>query len=523
VNVSQQNRPLAARRRAFRPYDVRRAPRSRAKLRGGARAEELSYARQALAVLARSGSHGTAGDYAVTDVRILSRAGGRKGRVVYLQQRFIGLPVYDGRCSVIFSGRLIEVTGRWRPVLSLTKLLPDTTADSAVRWAFEHVFGGTCPTLEPLCRFASPEKFEAFHVDGLSFASAHVTVFAGRRARLAWIVDLAQVGGPRFEVALDARTLDLLLRRELSQSASACLTLGPGEPSARLFLEPTWATSGAVKVEFKNQAWKPPAAVSGIVCGTATRDLHGLNAFTLANRALDLLARFMPPPGPPHAPVHLFTEAVSQESDAALADERGVVLKGVVGQPDRFAVLDPSVVIHELSHLVLNAAVGGSTLQHPFESDGESGAVSEGLADFLGLTIWNSIRRSLVPERPEEEVFGSFFLAKGRDYSAYFAGDGPVRQGDPEPHVAGMALCGALLQARANLIDDDALGDEGADEALWSALGRGLSSLPHDEGLPNFCCVRRVVLDNVPAPLRPTVEEAFEDILKIPTPCPHIA
>jgi hypothetical protein len=313
----------------------------------------------------------------VTDVRTLPNAGRRPGRVVYLQQRFMGLPVYDGRWSVGFVGRGTHVTGKWIAVGSLSRLIADQKAEAAVRWAFEHVFRAKASGLERVCGFASPERFQVFRRAGLSFASAHLTVFTDRRhAHLAWVVDLAHTLGPRFEVVLDAHTLELLLRRELSQSASATLTLRPGAGTASLFFEPAWNTSGAVTLKFRGEPWTPPDAVNGVIGGSEKRDVHSLNAFTLANRGIDALRHFMLVP---LAKVLVLTAEVSQDSDAAKVDSRGIVLKGVSGSPARFAVFDPAVVLHEVSHVVMNAIVGGGTHSHPFE--GASAAVSEGLAD----------------------------------------------------------------------------------------------------------------------------------------------
>lgn len=482
----------------------------------------MSYARRAVALLKRGDQGRVDSDYAVTDIQLLPGTAGRKRCVVYVQQRFMGLPVYDGRRSVIFTGRLVEVTGKRVPVRSLPQLAPAATAESALQSAFRRVFGRPCPEIERLCGFATAERFQAFRAEGLSLAKTHVAVFAGRRTHLAWVVDFVEAGGPRYEIVLDALTLGLLRKRLISQSDDACITLPSSEPAgARILFEPAWRTSGAVSVKFKNRDWAPPAAVAGAICGTETRDRHSLNAFSLSNRALDLYSRFLTLPGPPIANLELFTELVENGANAAFADGRRVVLKGVTAPP-RHAALDPSVVIHEVSHVVLDAAVGGSAFPHPFETEGESSAVSEGLADFFGLTVWNSICRSMSPTRETRDVFGPTFVAGGgRDYSPYFDGDGPPMGSSTEPHELGMALCGALVQGRAGLIDNRDLSEEEADEVLWMAVCRGLPLLPHQDLLPNFCCVRRVVRDNLPALLRSVVEEAFEDI-GIPVSCPHI-
>src|SRR6185503_19940987 len=106
-----------------------------------------------------------------------------------------------------------------------------------------------------------------------ALATAHLAVFRSRRTHLAWVVDLTEQGGPRFEIVLDALTLTLLRRRMTSQSADACITLPPAEPAgAQVFFEPAWRASGAVQTTFNNILWTPPLAVGGTICSTTVKD-----------------------------------------------------------------------------------------------------------------------------------------------------------------------------------------------------------------------------------------------------------
>ena len=131
-------------------------------------------------------------------------------------------------------------------------------------------------------------------------------------------------------------------------------------------------------------------------------------------------------------------------------------------------------------------------LSHPFEAQERSGAVNEGLADFFGLTLWNSLCRAMAAPPGIETAFGSLFLSARREYSTYIAGQGAPLGDETGAHRTGKFLCGALLRARSGF-RTHGLGEDAADEAIWSALVRGLPSLPHQGGLPDFCCVRRVV------------------------------
>ena len=217
------------------------------------------------------GRDGAGHTYAVTDVATVPGPGRRKTRVVYLQQRYLGLPVYERRRSAIFTRDRVWWTGRAVPVRSLPHVVPTTTAEDAVRAAHQIVFGEAPRGLEEVCSFSARERFAAFRGEGLRQATAHVAVLAERgRGHLVWVVDIAQAAGPRFELLVDAETLQLMGRRLLSQLAQACITLPSGVQSAKVRFDGARAESGAVQVAFDNKKWKPPAANAPNVCGSTT-------------------------------------------------------------------------------------------------------------------------------------------------------------------------------------------------------------------------------------------------------------
>jgi hypothetical protein len=503
---------------AYRRYDIRRLPSARGRVRGQG-SGDARHVRRALATL--DGRAGGGHTYAVTDVVTVPGPGRRKTRVVYVQQRYLGLPVYDGRRSAIFAGDRVEWTGRAVPIRSLAHFVPTSTAEQAIVAAHQIVFGEAPRELEEMCSFSARERFAAFRSEGLRHATAHVAVLAERgRGHLVWVVDIAQAAGPRFELLLGAQNLQLMGRRLLSQWAQACITLPSGAQGAKVPFDGAWAQSGAVEVAFDNKKWKPPSANAPNVCGSTTRDTHSLNAFSLGNLALDLFSRLLPTLKSVQLKFDLFSEKVNGEVAAASADRGTVLLRGVSAVPGRFAALDPTVVVHEVSHVALCAAVGGSTLSHPFEAQERSGAVNEGLADFFGLTLWNSLGRAMVVSPGVETAFGSLFLSARREYATYIAGQGAPLGDETGAHRTGRFLCGALLRARSGFLTHG-LGEDAADEAIWSALVRGLPSLPHQGGLPDFCCVRKVVSANLAPALHTIAEDAFRAI-RIPAPCHHI-
>lgn len=186
----------------------------------------------------------------------------------------------------------------------------------------------------------------------------------------------------------------------------------------------------------------------------------------------------------------------------------------------RHAGSDPAVVLHELGHLVLCAGVGGGQVTAPFEASGESAAVNEGLADFIGLTLWNALRRSLDPGAGPSWNFGSWvFNGVSRDYAPYLNGGGAVYPQGGTPHLKGMVLCGALIRTWT-AVAQSANADT-ADEVLLGALCRSLPLLPHQGSLPHFCCVSKALRMVIAIAHKPRLTSALL-ARGIPDACIHI-
>jgi hypothetical protein len=486
----------------------------------------VRYARRALALVARGRAARV--DYVVTDVATLPD--GPAQCVVFLQQRVLGLPVYGGRRSVTFRGRRTEVTGAVIPTSRLQARTPRVEAANAVRLAFRKVRGEDPPDLRRNTTFAAAEQFTSFEIGERGRAFTHLVVFTPRPAarprggrlrggrgqpRLAWVVDLLPDGRKRHEVVVDAIRSTILRSRMTSQALEAEVRVPPAPGRGVLVpFEPAWS-SRPISIAYNDRAWHLPATVGGVIAGAQQSEQHGLNAFCIANRMVDVVDRYVATSVPIH--FELYSEFLAAVDDAAYADAGRIVLCGVL--PDRYAVMDPAVVAHEVAHVVLNALVGGSTLAMPFERSGASRAVSEGLADFLGLTIWNDACRRFPPPPLANERFGRFFLGGGRDYAPYYAGNAVRIPATNSPHEAGRAVCGALLLARHTLVQ--AWGSEDvANATSWRIVLLALRTLPYQDELPRFCCVRRAVIAAA-GPDEQTFAGAFDD-MGIRTSCPHV-
>jgi hypothetical protein len=177
------------------------------------------------------------------------------------------------------------------------------------------------------------------------------------------------------------------------------------------------------------------------------------------------------------------------------------------------------VVLHETSHVVLSFNVGGSTLTSPFESFGESGGVSEGLADFLGLTLWNRIARDANPAVADDWSMGRLLLPSPRDYTPYWSATPPTAPtGDGGIHARGVALCGGMLATLRSLASRQPRSD--AEDTLWRALFVALQQAPHQGPLPLFCCVTSRVTAALSVSLATDAFGAFRAV-GLPLTCPH--
>lgn len=479
-------------------------------------ASDVHYARRALALVRKDAA--AAVDYAVTDVAV---AGGGPARrcVVFLQQRLLGLPVYDGRRSVVFTGRRAEITGSPVPISGLKQRVPRVQAEDAVRLAFEDVHGALDAHPRSLATFAAAERFSTFEIDERTRASAHLAIFKARRPRLVWIVDLVREGKRRVEVVVAAERPKILRRRETSHSIDAEIRVAPPEPTRGVLIPfvPEWV-GRSISWSFNRAELSLPQPVGDVIAAADWTAQHGLNAFCLANRVLDAVEKYLQRSVPIR--FELFSEVVGSPNDAAFVDRDRIVLCGVQGQPDRYAAVDPMVVAHEVAHVVMNAVVGGHAHAAPFESRGWSRAVSEGLADFIGLTIWNDACRTMPAPQPWGQRFGEWFLSGGRDYAPYYAGHALRIPANAPAHELGRVVCGALLLARRSIMQASNADVDLANGTSWGVLLHALLALPHQGDRPKFCCVRWAVV-GASGPARRFYDDAF-DRMGISPNCPHV-
>jgi hypothetical protein len=501
---------------------------------------ETRLARRALRAIAKSDGDPTLREYAVTDVRLGTRGHGVRGRdVVFVEQQMLGLPVYDGRRSVVFGAGRIRVTGRRvnlrEPRHVIPTIAPEEAACAAVRNVTERRRLGESAVLSA---GAGAERTTAVRIDGVGApVTAHLVLFGRSVARLAWVVTLTLADGDGFEVLVDATTGRLLRRRQTTDHATAFLNIdggagGPalGQPRMTIAFDPDWigtlrrfdcvnAAGGALTLPGPNAQGDYGDPLPPTVFHRTT-----LNGFAIANRGFDLIAPFG---GTLQARVALTILDAAQSDIGKIASARPHLVRPALkflerSSSGRHAASDPSVVLHELGHLVLSAGVGGDQVATPFETDGESAAVNEGMADFLGLTLWNAIRRAALGAASDITTFASWvFGTNSRDYTPFLAPGAtvPTFPGSGSSHTRGMVICTALLRCRLAIEQQSSAAQ--ADSAMWGTLCAALDVMPHQGDLPRFCCVSRALRDVVPLAHRARLETALSDA-GIPTNCPHI-
>jgi hypothetical protein len=274
----------------------------------------------------------------------------------------------------------------------------------------------------------------------------------------------------------------------------------------------------------------PQPDAAGGFCGTATPfEQLSLDAFVIANLGLD---RLLPAGGQTQGRVKvtLVASTTNLLDDVAFAvpslTSPSLTFAGREFGPNiRHAGSDPSVVLHELAHLVLSRGVGGSQVANPFEKGGDSGAVMEGLADFLGLTLWNSIRRSSGSVK-DIEVFGLWVLdTDKRDYEPLIANPAAAPQlpfkKAKSVHQKGMVLCLALWLTRAQIMSDTGMSADAADLLMWETVCDSLPKIPHQGDHPHFCCVSRALRSQIDSRFLPALEQALDDRNIRITDCNH--
>ena len=486
---------------------------------------DVTLARRALRILNRIDPLPEGHEYNPTDVLLPTRT--RPG-VVYVQERYLGLPIYDARRAVVLRARGRSATTGSRVVATgLRTLTPARSAEDALRRAAKFIFR-SCPrdVIQRGTAFPSTEQFSGFVWGDLAEPTAHLAIFLGGRARLAWVIELGSSGGRRYELVLDAKTLRLLKRRMVSQDVDASLTFST--VAHAIPFDPTWGpeTWRRLVCRYEDEKWRPPASLGGVIAAgplpAGLPDAWSLATLTLASAAFDLLAQAgarLPRTGDtPCAKV--YGRAETDEALAAQAFADHVQLRALgSGGNLRHAAEDPTVILHEICHVVLSFNVGGSTLTSPFESFGESGGVCEGLADFLGLTLWNRIARDANPALGDDWLMGKVLLAKPRDYAPYWQAAPPAAPaGGFEIHARGMALCGGLIASLHALSQHQSRSL--AEEALWSGLLAALQQAPHHGSLPLFCCITTRVLKALAASAAAETRQAFLAV-GLPLVCSH--
>lgn len=521
---------FVASRAARTPYHARVAPPSKKRARVS---PEISLARRALRVLARETPSST---YVITDIHIAPRAP-RRVDVVYVEQRLLGLPVYGARRSVVFTGRRAWITGRAWAVRTPQQIIPAITPEGAVdRAAAALRTRRRNLAIRLLSAGPGPERTSVVLLEHDARATLHLAVYGATSGRLVWLVRLTLSDEDAYEVVVDAVTGKVLRRRPLADRAVSCLRIesgaggtAVGAPLAVLTIDTTWINGPGRRFECVDgiDNPKPPQANAvGEFCAVnpASFNQVATHAVALANTGLDHL-QAVGALWPRRALLRVVMQATSVAGDVAFAvpsPERPLLRLGfITSNPLRHAASDPSVLLHEMGHLVLCAGIGGGNVVAPFEPSGPSAAVNEGLADYLGLTLWNAIRRDAMPPGTEFlDVGGWLFNNQGRNYAPLLGAGAPLPPGGSTPHARGMALCTALLRTRA--VVATSMAAPAADALMWRALIEALAVMPHQGSLPDLSCAGRALELRIPAAIRPTL---VRELLRvgISTNCPHVS
>lgn len=478
-------------------------------------------------------------DYVVTDV--IEATADRRFAVVFLEQHWAGLPLHGARRSVILGRRTAWVTGSHRMIRSSSARWPVVSAEDAVVVAGRAV--GLKPPKQSVSaesRGLSADRYTRIRLRNVSRpVTARLAIVGAGAARLCWVVGLTierRQTLEAYELVVDAVTGAVISKRTVSNNAAACIRVdsaaggpAPNDPPYRLPFNSAWldlATRTVRCVNGVNTAIPLPGQQGTDYCGATTPfHLAIVNAFTLASAGLEILR---PLGGKPASVVRLtmldastsdvsrVARAIPSNSETLDPELRFQARKAV----SRHAGSDPAVVLHELAHLILYAGVGGGQVDAPFEPTGESAAVNEGLADFIGLVLWNALRRTLTTAPPAWNVGTWVFDKNGRDYNEFLTGaNPPVYPSGNTPHVQGQVLCGALVRAWNQIATAD--GPATADTVLLGAVCRSLALLPHDDDRPRFCCAAKALGLTVPTKYQVRVAAEL-DAREIPKTCKHI-
>ncbi len=342
--------------------------------------------------------------------------------------------------------------------------------------------------------------------------------------------------GDAFEVLIDAVSGDTVRRRPLADHAAACLLIdelaggpGPAAPTATLTFDRAWIDGAARSfqcIDGHDRPRPPQPNASGDFCATkpAAFDQLAAHALAFANLGLKRLVS-AGALWPRRADIKIVHQASTVADDVAFAvpsAERPMVQVGFSSRssPARHAASDPCVLLHEIGHLVLCAGIGGGNVVAPFEPDGESAAVNEGLADYLGLTLWNAIRGDARIAGGEFMNFGGWvFAGRGRNYAPFLGPGASVPPAGSTPHARGMSLCVALLRTRIEL--QSSMSTAAADAVMWRCLVDGLRLMPHEGGLPELCCAAKSLQLAIPSEHHAILSHELTRVT-LARPCPHL-
>ncbi len=442
--------------------------------------------------------------YKITDVKATQS---QAREIIFLQQRWMGLPVYGGRRSIVRYGRSRYVTGSHLPVRTPAQAFPTSTPAEAVAAALD-----IAEALDRKRR--TKERFP--RTDQRTVATLMVT--PGRRPRFVWHVKARLATTSVYEVLLDATTFRPLRARCRDHQAVAHVAVAdlPTFQSSvdAAWLDPDRRRFRPLRPDETEWPW-PPESPPGKYVPVTPEQQMAVNVIVLVNTALEELAK-VGGAVTRRVDITMATAEVLDLDDLASAsvfvDDQSLKFMSFMR---RHAATDASVVLHELAHLVLCHGVGGRDDDSPFETSGESAAVGEGLADALALTMWNARLRAM--SAPEVMSIGEWVLRhRHRDYAAYLPSNG--RWSGSDKYKRGQALCAALLEFRSGTGSSP---DE-ADEEMWRTVCGALHALPHQLDQPKGCCISETLLREASAAHRGALDAALRKRGVLAGPCPHI-
>lgn len=374
-------------------------------------------------------------------------------RVVRLQQRFLGVPVYDARCSVHFNGagRIQRVVGDVVGIPHAAPIEPVLPASEAVLAASKYLAARLSKTLKVaqqpprmLCQFPSPERPTVLHKKPFRDPlTAHLSLLrTGGQTRLAWVVHLVLPSGRgAYEVVVCA---DRVERREvlLCRSTMACAVEGAvfrydprearevvafplprGEyPQLGGVVPPgfpwPWvdanASDGNNVRSYANNTNDPfEATVAGADARFEAAPAQGsdqrvVNAFYVCNFLHDFFQllgfdeqagnfqrtnRTGLGDGNDQLIVQCFSGNVEGFANMLSRKDGRSPELGLGSFQGRHTALDTDVVIHEFAHGVTNRMIGGLAHHDPLRGKQQSEALGEGYSDYFAVTIRNYYRR----------------------------------------------------------------------------------------------------------------------------------